>query len=147
MRRTEWRWIALLAVALSACSERPQQQVQQSVARGKQIYDLHCASCHGAELQGQPKWRERLPGGRLPAPPHDESGHTWHHPDRVLFGITKNGMASYGPSGYESDMPAFGDRLSDAEMLAVLAYIKSTWPEHTRKVQAEVTREDERRGK
>lgn len=29
--------------------------------------------------------------------------------------------------GYQSDMPAFRDKLSDAEIRAVLAYIKSQW--------------------
>ena len=73
-------------------------------------------------------WRERRPDGRLPAPPHDESGHTWHHPDYVLFAITKNGMTPpYAPKDYESDMPAFGGRLSDKEISAVLAYLKSHW--------------------
>jgi mono/diheme cytochrome c family protein len=89
---------------------------------------LHCAACHGVKLEGQPDWRRRLPNGRLPAPPHDESGHTWHHPDSVLFGITKNGLLPpYAPTGYESDMPAFGDKLADEEIWAVLAYIKSRW--------------------
>jgi mono/diheme cytochrome c family protein len=87
----------------------------------------NCASCHGAELEGQPDWRRRLPNGRMPAPPHDESGHTWHHPDDVLFGITKYGIARYAPPGYESDMPAFAGKLSDDEIWTVLAYLKSHW--------------------
>lgn len=65
----------------------------------------------------------------MPAPPHDESGHTWHHTDEVLFGITKHGLVpgKYGPPDYESDMPAFGGKLSDDEIWAVLAFIKSHW--------------------
>ena len=64
----------------------------------------------------------------MPAPPHDESGHTWHHPDHVLFGITKRGLVPpYAPAGYKSDMPAFADQLSDDEIWAVLAYIKGHW--------------------
>jgi len=69
--------------------------------------------------------------GRVPAPPHDESGHTWHHPDRVLFGITKYGVApNYAPPGYESDMPAFGGTLSDAQIRAVLEFTKNHWKSH-----------------
>jgi mono/diheme cytochrome c family protein len=98
------------------------------VALGERVYAQHCASCHGAKLEGQPNWRSRLPNGRLPAPPHDETGHTWHHADALLFAITKQGVVPpYAPAGYESDMPAFGQTLSDDEIWAVLAFIKSRW--------------------
>ncbi len=115
------------------------------VAAGRQVYGRHCASCHGTNLDGQPDWRERLPSGRMPAPPHDASGHTWHHPDAVLFGIVKEGIVpgKYAPPGYESDMPGFGDVLSDDEIRAVLAYIKSSWPQPQRAFQ----RETDRRGR
>jgi mono/diheme cytochrome c family protein len=102
------------------------------VALGENIYARACASCHGEDLEGQANWRERLPNGRLPAPPHDETGHTWHHPDEVLFRLTKDGPAALAGGGYESDMPAYADILSDAEIIAVLSYIKSTWPEEIR---------------
>jgi len=77
----------------------------------------------------------------MPAPPHDQSGHTWHHADRVLFQITKLGVGAIVP-GYESDMPAFEGMLSDAEIAAVLAWIKNSWPERQRGFQAEVTAND-----
>jgi len=53
----------------------------QAVALGQQVYAARCASCHGANLEGQPNWQQELPTGGLPAPPHDETGHTWHHND------------------------------------------------------------------
>ena len=99
--------------------------------RGKVVYAEQCASCHGANLEGQPNWRKRLPNGRLPAPPHDATGHTWHHSDRQLFDMVKNGTASMLP-GYETDMPAYKETLSDADIWAVLSFIESTWaPEHS----------------
>lgn len=92
------------------------------------MYAQHCASCHGVNLEGQPNWRQRRADGRLPAPPHDESGHTWHHADRLLFAITKQGLVPpHAPAGYASDMPAFAGRLSDDEIWAVLAFLKSRW--------------------
>jgi mono/diheme cytochrome c family protein len=113
------------------------------LAVGRKVYEQQCASCHGANLEGQPNWRERLPNGRMPAPPHDESGHTWHHPDEVLFGITKHGLVpgKYAPPKYESDMPGFGGVLSDDEIRAVLAYIESTWSLKVRGWRADMLRE------
>ena len=113
----------------------------QQVAHGQQIYQQHCAACHGSRLEGQPQWRVRQSNGRLPAPPHDASGHTWHHPDTVLFGITKHGLVPgrYAPPGYHSDMPAFGTALSDAEIHAVIAYIKAQWPKEIRQMQRELS--------
>ena len=119
----------------------------QQVARGEVIYARHCAACHGPRLEGQPNWQEKLPTERMPAPPHDASGHTWHHPDSILFGITKHGLVpgKYAPPKYESDMPAFAGQLSDEDNWAVLAYIKSTWPDKIRNAQAEITRDAARR--
>lgn len=112
------------------------------VSQGRQIYANQCAACHGAELEGQPDWQSPLPSGRLPAPPHDASGHTWHHPDEVLFRIVKEGTAAIVGGVYESDMPGFGDILSDAEIRAVLAYIRSTWSERERSYQESVSQSD-----
>jgi mono/diheme cytochrome c family protein len=108
----------------------------QRIATGRALYAQHCASCHGDRLQGQPNWRERKPDGRLPAPPHDETGHTWHHPDEQLFELTKKGVSGVVPN-YQSDMPAFEGVLTDDEIRAVLAFIKSTWsPEIRRRQEA-----------
>jgi mono/diheme cytochrome c family protein len=85
----------------------------QQVALGRSVYVEHCAACHGARLEGQANWPSRKPDGRMPAPPHDASGHTRHHPDEVLFGITKEGLAPFAPPGYQSDMPGFAGTLRD----------------------------------
>lgn len=110
---------------------------RRQVAMGERLYATSCASCHGAALEGQPDWQRRLPNGRLPAPPHDASGHTWHHSDAHLFRVTKLGPAAY-PAGRQTDMPAFEGVLSDAEIAAVLAFIKSRWPEEIRARQARI---------
>lgn len=113
-----------------------------SVTLGQAIYAERCASCHGADLAGQPNWKSPLPSGRMPAPPHDASGHTWHHPDGVLFRITKEGPAAVVSGRYESDMPGFAGLLADDEIRAALVYIKSTWPERERQYQAEMSRRE-----
>lgn len=129
--------VALLA-ALSAGCARDAAPSAETLALGRRVYAAQCAACHGAQLEGQPDWRARRADGRLPAPPHDASGHTWHHADRTLFEITKHGVQRFAGADYASDMPAFEGRLTDDQIRAVLAYIKSTWPPHIRAQQAEL---------
>ena len=137
-----------LVVMLAACSKatppgddpRADPRDVAKVALGAKVYARECASCHGANLEGQPNWKVTLPNGRHPAPPHDDSGHTWHHPDHMLFAIVKNGLAPpYAPAGYQSDMPAFGAKLSDEEIWAALAFIKSHWSREVMGYRAEMT--------
>ena len=112
------------------------------LARGEAIYTEACASCHGANLEGQPDWRSPGPDGRLPAPPHDETGHTWHHPDRLLLDLTMRGTAAVVGGGYESNMPGFSDAYAEDELRDVLDWMKTQWPERERAHQAQVTRRD-----
>ena len=110
------------------------------VALGQALYVSRCASCHGQKLEGQPGWRERHPDGLLPAPPHDATGHSWHHPDEVLFQLTKFGVQPFAGPDYRSAMPAFQHTLSDEDILAILSYIKSTWPPEIRRRQDAINR-------
>lgn len=111
-------------------------QRRATLELGAALYQSTCATCHGARLEGQPDWQRRRADGRLPAPPHDESGHTWHHSNEILFNLTKFGPQNYTSADYQSDMPGFAGVLSDEEIVAVLEYIKSTWSEETRRRQA-----------
>ena len=135
--------LAVAAAFLSNIGRTPQGGAdagdQRQEAMGERVYREHCAACHGAKLEGQPDWQVRRPDGRMPAPPHSESGHTWHHTDEVLFRITKQGLASLLP-GYQSDMPAYADVLTDEEIWAGLAFIKSTWPPTIQARQAAINR-------
>ncbi len=100
----------------------------KSVSQGREIYFNECASCHGKTLQGDANWKQRDVDGYLPAPPHNETGHTWHHDDQLLFRLTKEGIQSITGPDYKSHMPAFATKLSDEQIWSVLAYIKSQWP-------------------
>ncbi len=112
------------------------------VQRGAAVYDAHCAACHGAQLQGQPNWRERGADGLLPAPPHDASGHTWHHPDEVLFRLTKHGVARAARlPDYRTAMPVYEGLLGDDDIVAVLSWIKSRWPADVRERQERIDAE------
>ena len=120
-------------------AKEPVRSAALSLAEGEALYAEHCASCHGANLEGQPDWRQRGPDGLLPAPPHDASGHTWHHPDPQLFAITKYGTAALVGGDYKTNMRGFGDELSDDQIWAVLRFIQSQWPEEIRRKQQEIT--------
>jgi mono/diheme cytochrome c family protein len=142
-----WAGIFLLALAVVASgwmylgqggSEKADPLDARQVAVGSEVYQRVCASCHGRNLEGQENWRSPLPAGGLPAPPHDEAGHTWHHPDDILFRVTKHGGAVVAPAGFQSNMPAFAPILSDDEIWAVLAFIKSRWPEAIRNRQKDI---------
>ena len=122
----------LVVLVLDGTGERPYRLRPENtniVTNGARLYQSHCASCHGSNLEGQPQWRSRDPDGLLPAPPHDASGHTWHHPDETLFRITKFGVVSViGDPNYKTSMPAYEAVLSDQDIIAVLSWIKAQWP-------------------
>ena len=104
------------------------------VTLGQNIYSENCASCHGAQLEGQKNWQKRDDEGYLPAPPHDESRHTWHHPDEYLFLMTKYGIEKIIGKKYLNNMPAYEDILTDKEIIAVLSFIKSKWPNQIQEI-------------
>ena len=108
------------------------------VSLGKKIYSQNCASCHGIELEGQKNWQTRDSEGYLPAPPHDETGHTWHHSDEYLFLMTKLGIEKLIGKKYQNNMPAYEEILSDKEIIAVLSFIKSTWSDRIKDIHNKI---------
>ncbi|PCJ73543.1 MAG: cytochrome C [Rhodobacteraceae bacterium] len=149
----KWRYIvgvlglAVIAAGVLVYSNNEKQQLQLDTSVGAALYAASCASCHGANLQGEPDWQTTKPDGFLPAPPHDENGHTWHHADRILLDYIKLGgaaaLAKSGVENFQSGMPAFEGVLSSDEIDALLDYIKSSWPENIRTVQQDRTKLDE----
>jgi mono/diheme cytochrome c family protein len=137
MSLNAWRTLFLIA-AIAGCDSGTSAPDALGIMEGEGIYKAECASCHGAQLQGQPEWRTRRADGKLPAPPHDASGHTWHHSTELLAAIVKFGMVPpHAAEGYVSDMPAFGRKLTDRQIRNVLAYIESRWPPEIKALRAE----------
>lgn len=136
--------LILAALILAACTQGAESDDLDSarIERGKLIYATYCAACHGRDGEGEPNWKTPNEDGTYPAPPHTGDGHTWHHGDGLLFQIIQSGGDSLNIPKFQSNMPAFGEVLSDEEIIAVLAYIKSLWPEEQRQFQSEVSQQD-----
>ncbi len=106
-----------LATAVSEQAQIP--------ARGEQLYAANCQVCHG-DREGT--------GGTGGAPSHNETGHTWHHPDAQLKDWILNGKLGF------SQMPAFKDVMSEGQVEAALTYIKTWWTPDQRESQSDVSR-------
>lgn len=133
--------LSFLILAFNSAMAVADHELQdRDIVQGKALYAEQCASCHGANLEGQPNWQSPNEDGILPAPPHDETGHTWHHDNALLFSYTKLGgegaLKQRGIENFKSGMPAFSDVLSDEEIWNILAYIQSTWPDRVKEIQA-----------
>jgi len=105
----------------------PNPENQRQVKLGAVLYQRHCADCHGINLEGEANWRSPKQDGSMRAPPHDQTGHTWHHPDKLLFDYTYKGGQGMGLDASKSNMPPFKGVMEDYEIWATLAFIKSRW--------------------
>lgn len=141
---------ALAFFAAASLSAQEKQPDTADPLLGETLYQESCASCHGVNLEGQENWQSTQADGTLPAPPHDESGHTWHHGDDLLFNYAKLGgqaaLEQMGVAGFNSGMPAFGEQLTDEEIWNILAYIKSTWRPRILEVQSARTEAEQLKG-
>lgn len=97
-----------------------------NLVQGQNLYNQHCAACHGTDGEGE----QPDPFAPGSAPPHDASGHTWHHPDQANLSTVLNGGVT---------MPGFSDKLSTDEALLILGYIKTWWGEDELEVQRQRT--------
>lgn len=95
---------------------------QDLLSTGQQLYQKHCANCHGADAEGDPNWRQLGSGGRIRPPPLNGTGHTWHHPLLALIDVIMNGSPRE-----QANMPAWRERFSSEEVFAVIAWFQSHW--------------------
>jgi cytochrome c oxidase cbb3-type subunit 3 len=107
-------WALLLTVApMTAEAQQP------DLARGKEIYDRMCAGCHGYRGDGGE-------GHRGGFSPHigtlANKEYMSEVPDEYLILIIKKGGAYMGKI---ATMPAWEKRLSDEEILDIVAHIRT----------------------
>ncbi len=103
------------------------------VVSGGKLFKQNCAECHGVNAQGTPGWRKRKPDGKLKPPPLNGTGHMWHHSRAVLTNLIINGTLSQG-----GGMPAWGGKLTQQEIDAIITWIQSKWPEEAYKSWLEI---------
>jgi mono/diheme cytochrome c family protein len=103
-------------------SHNPYWYSAAQVSQGQQLFADHCAACHGAQAQGAQNWMQPDAIGNRPAPPLNGTGHAWHHSLADLANTISVGRGN---------MPAWQFKLSDAEIMAVLAWTQSQWPAPT----------------
>ena len=102
----------------------PLPDTSAKLRRGRDLFDRHCAACHGwAGQGGGPEAFALVPAPAdlewLARTPKSRSG------PYIYWSIAEGGQA------FESDMPAFKERLSKNEIWAVTAYIRAGLPRRT----------------
>lgn len=90
--------------------------------RGGQLFQQHCAACHGKQGEGAVNWQQAGPDGKYPPPALNGTAHAWHHPTRVLMDVIKNGTGRIG-----GNMPAWKDKLTDEQITDIIAWFQSKW--------------------
>ena len=92
------------------------------VDHGEALFQQHCSVCHGANAEGTANWKQRDANGNYPPPPLDGNAHAWHHSIPQLVRYIKEGSIKIG-----GVMPPFGDKLSDQDVLTLIAFFQSKW--------------------
>jgi mono/diheme cytochrome c family protein len=129
---TRWALLIIAMGILSACSDTESTAVDNSarwytpeqLAQGKAVFADNCAACHGSNAEGVANWQTPDSNGRYPAPPINGTAHAWHHSLEALLRTINAGGKSLGGS-----MPAFQDRLTEAEKRSVMAAFQDHWPD------------------
>jgi mono/diheme cytochrome c family protein len=141
--RPRWTALSALALAASACvlytpsiagaqsktaaattaSSAPKAAsaaaAKEQLPDGKQVFSTTCAACHQASGEG-------VPGVYPPL-----AGSEWVTGDEakvvriLLHGVT--GPIEVAGETFNSMMPPWGATLKDADIAAVLTYVRSTW--------------------
>lgn len=99
----------------------------EEVLDGANLYAQQCTTCHGSQGGG---------GGAFPP----LAGAEWVTGDEetpiriVLHGL--QGRMQVRGTTYRGVMPAFGSRLSDAEIAAILTYVRTSWDNEASEVTA-----------
>jgi mono/diheme cytochrome c family protein len=104
---------------------QPKSGAAAMMSLGKQKFDQNCAICHGTDGMGKPGQAPPLAGSEWVNTKGDNR--LIHIPLEGLNGpIEVKGQQM----NFASGMVAIGQAMSDADLAAVLSYIRSSWGNH-----------------
>ena len=129
VRAAVWRRLFLFfilnALSFDAASDSHRNYNSEMLEAGQFLFKANCAVCHGINAEGTvADWHKRDANGKLPPPPLNGTAHTWHHSISGLVHTVKNGTIEIGGS-----MPSWQDKLSDDEIVSIIIWLTSLWPE------------------
>ena len=96
--------------------ENPMPPTEESLSRGRVIYQQHCQVCHGDQGRG-----DGPAVASLRPPPADLAYHVYQHPDGQFFAWFTRGIPG-------TAMPSFAATLSEEDRWHVLNYINTFAP-------------------
>ncbi|WP_426111551.1 cytochrome c [Massilia sp. PWRC2] len=106
----------------------PTPQLLQLKQQGRQLYDKHCVACHGADGEGMPPHYPALAGNRA------LTMESAVNPIRLVL---HGGFApATGGNPRPYGMPPYGHLLNDAEVAALLSYLRASWGNQAAPVSA-----------
>jgi mono/diheme cytochrome c family protein len=111
--------ISLLTLGVFLFSSfRPDQNLKESIKRGKEVYALYCQNCHMEDGKGTPEIN----------PPVAKTDYI-KKPARTLIGIILKGQSGevvVNGKKYNAIMPA-QEYLTDMQIADVLNYVRNSW--------------------
>ena len=114
--------VSLIAIGITHAETGKPPDVK-SVARGEQLYNSHCISCHKQGGVGEPTVPPSIRRVDLiEAMPLNETSHAWHHGDEQLINMILDGT-----SRSRTRMPVWRSILSEQDAADLVAYMKSMW--------------------
>lgn len=111
--------ISVITVAIFLLSSfMPDQNLNESIKRGKQVYGLYCQNCHMEDGNGMPEIN----------PPVAKSDYI-KKPAKTLIGVILKGQSGevvVNGKKYNAIMPA-QEYLTDVQIADVLNYVRNSW--------------------
>ena len=116
------RAMAVYLQSLPATKAQPARAApppEAAMKLGAQLYDRHCADCHGAEGRGSGTAYPPMAGNRALTMPEPVNA------IRIVLNGGFPPATAGNPRPY--GMPPYSPVLSDAEVAAVVSYVRASW--------------------